>query len=75
MDGSAPYFFSIGEIAAVLRDRGTVPVMEELMMAEMRRSSDGRQALTRTVGRGPTGRLDSQDWWMRSEISKVVGSR
>ena len=35
--GSAPGFFSIGVIAAVLKDAGTVPdVREKWMMAEMR---------------------------------------
>ena len=51
--GSAPGFFSIGVIAAVLKDAGTVPdAREEWMMAEMRGIREGRQALTRTVGRG-----------------------
>ena len=40
-------------MAAVLRDGGTIPVVsEELMMAEMRGSTDWRQGLTRLVGIG-----------------------
>lgn len=53
LEGSAPGFVSIGVIAAVLKDVGTVTVVrEEWMMAEMRGTREGREALTRTVGRG-----------------------
>ena len=46
-------FFRIGVIASVLNDEGTIPVVrEEWMMAEMRGAREGRQDLTRTVGRG-----------------------
>ena len=53
LEGSAPGFFRIGVIAAVLKVVGKVPVVrEEWMMAEMRGARGGRQALTRCVGRG-----------------------
>jgi len=51
--GSAPGFFRIRVITAVLNDVGTVPVVrEEWMMAEMRGAREGWQDFTRTVGRG-----------------------
>ena len=53
LEGSAPGFFRIGVMAAVLKDVGTVPVVrEEWMIAEMRGIREGREALTRCVGRG-----------------------
>ena len=53
LEGSAPGFFSIGVIAAVLKVVGKVPVVrEEWMMAEMRGAREGRQALASCVGRG-----------------------
>lgn len=52
-EGSAPIFFKIGVIAAVLKDVGTVPVVrEEWMIAEMRGTREERQALTSCVGKG-----------------------
>jgi len=40
-------------MAAVLNDEGTVPVVrEEWMIAEMRGTREGRQALTSCVGMG-----------------------
>ena len=53
LEGSAPGFFSFGVIAAVLKVVGKVPVVrEEWMMAEMRGTREGRQALTSCAGRG-----------------------
>ena len=53
LEGSAPGFFKIGVMAAVLKDVGTVPVVrKEWMIAEMRGTREGRQALTSCVGRG-----------------------
>lgn len=51
--GSTSVFFSIDVIAATLKEAGTVPeVSEEWIMADIRGRREGRQALTRTVGRG-----------------------
>ena len=51
--GSEPGFFRIGVTAATLKGEGKVPVVrEEWMMAEMRGRREGRQDLTREVGRG-----------------------
>lgn len=51
--GSEPDCSRIGETAEVLRSVGTIPVdSEEWMMAVMKGSSEERQDLTRTVGRG-----------------------
>ncbi len=51
--GVGARFFKIGVMAAVLKDVGTVPVVrEEWMMAEMRGTREGRQALTSCMGRG-----------------------
>ncbi len=52
-------------MAAVLKDVGKVPVVrEEWMMAEMRGTREGRQALTSC----------GLDFWMSSVISERVGS-
>lgn len=49
--GSAPGFFNIGVIVAVLKGVGTIPVVsEEWRISLMRESREGRQYLTRTVG-------------------------
>ena len=53
LEGSAPGFFTIGVMAAVLKGVGTVPVVREVwMIAEMRGTREGRQVLTSWVGRG-----------------------
>ena len=53
LEGSAPGFFTIGVMAAVLKSVGTVPVVREVwMIAEMRGTREGRQVLTSWVGRG-----------------------
>ena len=50
--GSKPGFFSNGVTAADLRDEGTHPeVWEEWMMAVIRGSRGGREAITREDGR------------------------
>ena len=47
------------QVAAVLNDMGTVPVVrEEWMMAEMRGNREWRQALTSCVGRGSSWKVD-----------------
>lgn len=51
--GSNPGFFRIGVTEAVLSDNGTVPeVKDEWMILVMKGASEGRQDLTRAVGRG-----------------------
>ena len=53
LEGSAPGFFRIGVMAAVLKDVGTVPIVrEEWKIAQMRGIREGREALTKCVGRG-----------------------
>lgn len=48
----------LGLLQQFLKDAGTVPVVrEQHMMAEIRRSKDGSQALTRTVER-------TSSWWV-----------
>ena len=57
LEGSAPGFFRIGVMAAVLKDVGTVPVVrEEWMSAKMRGIREGREDLNRCVGRGQVDR-------------------
>ena len=43
-------------------------------MAEMRGSTEGRKAFTRTVGRGSNWQVEGLDFRMRSEISESEGS-
>ena len=75
LEGSAPAFFRIGVMAAVFNDVGTVPVVrEEWMMAEMRGTREGRQALTSCVWRGCSWQVDGLDFRMSSVISERVGS-
>lgn len=51
--GSAPDFFRIGVTAAVLKAVGTVPEdREECRIAEIKGRSEGREDLTKDVGRG-----------------------
>ena len=74
MLGSEPGFLRIGETAAVLKGKGTEPVVrEEWMIAEMRGSSEGRQDMTRAVGRGSNWHEDRFDLQMRSEIAEGSG--
>ena len=72
--GSEPGFLRIGETAAVLKGEGTEPVVrEEWMMAAIRGSSEGRQDMTRAVGRGSNWHVDGFDLQMRSEIAEGSG--
>ena len=74
LEGSAPGFFRIGVMAAALKDVGTVPVVrEEWMMAEMRGTSEGEQALTSCVGRGSSWQVDGLDFCISSVISGREG--
>lgn len=51
--GSRAGFFRIGVTTAVLKCRGTIPVVsEEWMIADIRESREEKQDLTKTVGRG-----------------------
>ena len=60
--GSEPGFFSIGLTAADLKSAGTIPVdSEEWMMVDMRGNRQGRQDLTRTVGKGSSWQVDGLD--------------
>lgn len=53
---------------AALRDEGTTPVdSEERMMEVIRGATEGRQALTRMMGRGSTWQVDDFDLQMRSD--------
>ena len=73
-EGSAPGFFRTGEIAAVLKDDGTVPVeSEEWIMAAMRGTREGEQAFTSCVGRGSRWQVDGLDFLMSSLISERGG--
>ena len=73
--GSAPGFFRMGVIAADFKGAGTVPVVrEEWMIAEMRGIREGRQAITRSVGRGSSWQVVGLDLRMRSEMSERVGT-
>ena len=73
--GSEPCFLSIGVTAADLRDDGTEPeVKEECMMAVIRGSREGRQVMTRGVGRGSSWQVDDLDFRMRSDTSAAEGS-
>ena len=57
--GSEPGFLRIGETAAVLRGAGNEPVVrEEWMIAAIRGSSEGRQDMTKAVGRGSNWHVD-----------------
>ena len=63
MDGLAPGFLIIGVTAAVLKANGTSLVLrEEWIMAVMRGASEGRQALTRTLGRGSSWQVEGLDF-------------
>ena len=75
MFGSVPGFFSIGDTAADLRDEGTEPEdREEWMMAVIRGSREGREAITREEGRGSSWQVDGFDFRMRSVRSAAEGS-
>lgn len=57
--GSAPGFLSIGLTAAVLRGKGTIPVVrEEWITCVMRGAREGMVALTKAVGRGSNWQVD-----------------
>ena len=50
---SSPGFFSIGLTIAVINDDGTVPERREVVSIDVINGAmDGRQLLTRLVGRG-----------------------
>ena len=69
--GSEPGFFRMGLTAAVLKGVGTVPVdSEEWIMVEMKGSKEGRQDLTRGVGRGSSWQVDGLDFVIRSDITE-----
>lgn len=73
--GSEPGFFNIGVTAADLRDDGTEPdVREEWMMAVIRGSREGREAITREDGRGSSWQVDGLDFRMTSDKSAAEGS-
>ena len=68
--GSEPGFLRQGLTAAHLKEAGTIPVdSEEWIMADMRGSREGRQDLTRTVGRGSRRQEEGLDLLMRPEIN------
>ena len=61
----------MGLMAADLKRAGTIPVnSDEWMMADIRESREGRQDLTRTVGRGSTWMVDGLDLVMKLEITE-----
>ncbi len=69
--GSEPGFFRMGLTAADLKGVGTIPEdSEEWIMADMRGSREGRQDLTRTVGRGSSGHVEGLDLVMSSDITE-----
>ena len=73
--GSEPGFFSVGVTAADLREDGTEPeVMEEWIMAVIRGSREGREAITREDGRGSSWQVDDLDFRMASDNSAGEGS-
>lgn len=75
MLGSKPGFFSIGVTAADLRDDGTEPeVREEWMMAVIRGSREGREAITREDGRGSSWQVDGLEFLMSFDKSAAEGS-
>lgn len=53
LEGSEPFFFSIGVIIAVLREEGTEPdIREECTILAISGARDGNESLTRFVGSG-----------------------
>ena len=73
--GSEPGFFRIGVTAADLRDEGTEPeVREKWMMAVIRGSREGREAITREDGRGSSWQVDGLDFRMSFNKSGAEGS-
>ena len=75
MLGSKPGFFNNGVTAAVLRDGGTEPeVREEWMMAVIRGSREGREAITREDGSGSSWQVDGLDFQMSFDNSVAEGS-
>ena len=75
MLGSKPGFFNSGVTAADLRDDGTEPeVREEWMMAVIRGSREGREAITRDDGSGSREQVDGLDLRMSVDKSAAEGS-
>ena len=75
MLGSEPGFFNISVTAADLKDGGTeLVVREEWIMAVIKGSRDGREAITREVGRGSSWQFDGLDFRMTSDKSAADGS-
>ena len=73
--GSRPGFFSRGVTAADLRGGGTEPVVrEEWMMAVIRGSREGREAITREDGSGSREQVDGLDFRMSMDKSVAEGS-
>ena len=73
--GSDPGFLSIGETAADFRGGGTEPVdREEWIMAVIKGSREGREAITREDGRGSSWQVDGLAFRMRSVRSAAEGS-
>lgn len=61
-------------MAAVWKRVGTIPeVSKEGIMAEKKGRRDGRQDLTRAVGRGSRRHVEGLDFWMSSVISEGDG--
>lgn len=73
--GSEPGFFNIGVTGADFRHDGTEPeVREEWIMAVIRGSREGREAITRADGTGSSWQVVNLDLRMRSDKSAAEGS-
>ncbi len=60
---SEPGFLRIGVPAAVLKEKGTIPVVrEEGMISVMKGDREEKVALTRTVGRGSSLQVEDLDF-------------